>query len=223
MTGNGGSTPIRVVLADDHTLFRAGLRALLESLPDVDVVGETDDGQEALRLAVAKRPHVVVLDITMPGLNGLTAAARITREAPGTKVLILSMHADEEYVREALQAGASGYLLKEARRDELELALRAVARGEPYLSPKVARPVVDGFVGGGVPGAGSIGRLTARQREVLQLIAEGHPTKAIAARLQLSVKTVEAHRATIMKRLDIHDVPGLVRYAIRAGLVTIER
>jgi DNA-binding NarL/FixJ family response regulator len=207
-------TPIRLVLADDHVLVRSGVRALLEQLDGVQVVGEASDGREALALVARLRPHVVLMDISMPELNGLEAADRLRRDYPQIRVILLSMHADEAYVARALAVGAAGYVLKTAGAVELELAVRAVARGESYLSPEVARQVMRGPLGadGSLP-------LSARQREILQLIAEGNSTKQIAAKLGLSAKTVETHRANIMARLGIRDVPGLVRYAIRAGLV----
>jgi DNA-binding NarL/FixJ family response regulator len=162
-----------------------------------------------------------LVDISMPRLNGLEATARAVREHPQTRILILSMHADEEYVRQALFVGASGYLLKNADKNELELAVRAVARGDTWLSPGVSRPVTDAYArGGSEPTRGPFERLTSRQREILQLIGEGHSTKEIAQRLGLSVKTVESHRAQLMERLDVHGVPALVRYAIRMGMVT---
>jgi DNA-binding NarL/FixJ family response regulator len=211
---------IRVLLADDHTLVRAGIRSLLESIEDVDVVAEAGDGREALELITKHRPDVALLDIGMPGLNGLELAKRIPTESPRTRIIILSMHADANYVNQALRAGVRGYLLKGAAVSELPLALRAVTRGETYLTPKVSRFVVDGFLSG--KEAGPLDGLTRRQCEILQLIAEGHSTKEIAGMLDLSVKTVETHRARLMDRLDIHDVAGLVRFAIRAGLVTPE-
>jgi DNA-binding NarL/FixJ family response regulator len=214
---------VRVLLADDHALVRSGLVALLKDLPGVVVVGEAGDGAEALRLAGTLHPDVVLMDVTMPGLNGIDATARLARDHPTTRVLILSMHADEEYVAQALRAGAAGYLLKNAERTELELAIHAVARGETYLTPIAARPVVADYLGRGAPRGGTLALLTPRQREVLQLIAEGYTTKAMAHRLGLSAKTVEAHRTKLMQRLGIHDVPGLVRYAVRAGLVSPDR
>lgn len=214
---------LRVLIAEDHGLVRAGLRSLLERLSEVDVVGEASDGHDALRAVAELRPDIVLMDLSMPGLNGLEAAWRISRDHPATRVLVLSMHADEEYVREAVRAGAAGYLVKSADRDELVMALRAVARGETWLSPAVTRAFVAGLAGGVSPDrAGPFQSLTSRQREVLQLIAEGTSTKAIADRLQLSVKTVETHRARLMERLDIHDVAGLVRYALRVGIVRAE-
>ena len=213
-------TPTKVVLADDHTLIRAGIRSLLESIDGVEVVAESGDGREALELIAKHRPHVALLDIGMPGLSGLEVAKRVARESPRTRIVILSMHADPTYVNQALRAGVAGYLLKGAAVAELPLALEAVMRGESYLTPKVSRLVVDGFLREGDDDAGPLEDLTGRQREILQLIAEGHSTKEIAGILEVSVKTVETHRLRLMDRLDIHDVPGLVRFAIRAGLVS---
>jgi DNA-binding NarL/FixJ family response regulator len=211
---------VRVLLADDHTLVRAGIRALLPSIEGVEVVAESGDGREALELIARHRPDVALLDIAMPGMNGLEIAKRITRESPRTRVVILSMHADPSYVQQALRAGAAGYLLKGAAVSELPLALRSVMLGETYLTPKVSKHVVDGFLREGEGEPGPLHGLTKRQCEILQLIAEGHPTKEIATILDVSIKTVETHRARLMDRLDIHDVPGLVRFAIRAGLVS---
>ena len=213
-------TPVRLLLADDHTLVRAGLRKLLEAMPEVEVVGEASDGLALLALAAQLRPNLVLMDIAMPGLNGLEATARLARQSPDIRVLILSMHQNEEYVRQALRHGAAGYLLKDAAPMELDLAIRAVLRGETYLSPAVSRGVVSDYVqrlrGEETPGT----QLTPRQREVLQLVAEGHSTKEIARRLDLSVKTVDTHRSQLMKLLDIHEVAGLVRYAMRVGLIS---
>jgi DNA-binding NarL/FixJ family response regulator len=209
---------IRVILADDHTLLRAGIRALLEDLPDVEIVAEASDGLEAVAQAGAHRPDVLLMDIGMPLLNGLDAAGRVAQEWPEVKVLILSMHKDEAYVRRAVLAGAAGYLLKDSDTEELGLALRAVARGQTYLSPAVSTHLVAGFRRLADEAAGPADGLTPRQREVLRLIAEGETTKAIARVLGISVKTVESHRAHLMERLGIHDVAGLVRFAIRNGL-----
>ena len=212
--------PVRVLLADDHTLVRAGLRKLLEAMPEVEVVGEASDGLALLALAGQLRPTLVLMDIAMPGLNGLEATARLARQSPDIRVLILSMHQNEEYVRQALRHGAAGYLLKDAAPMELDLAIQAVLRGETYLSQAVSRGVVSDYVqrlrGEETPGT----QLTPRQREVLQLVAEGHSTKEIARRLDLSVKTVDTHRSQLMKLLDIHEVAGLVRYAMRVGLIS---
>ena len=209
---------IRVVLVDDHALVRAGMRSLLGSMQQVEVVGEASSGEEALALARTTVPDIVLMDIAMKGLTGLEAASRMRDASPGTRVIILSMHAGEEYVLQALRAGAVGYLLKDAATGELELALRSVMRGESWFSPAVSRQVVEGYVQrvGGESGADV---LTARQREVLRLVAGGKSTKEIAYDLNLSVKTVETHRAQIMERLGIRDVAGLVRYAVRTGLV----
>lgn len=209
---------IRVLLVDDHALVRAGMRSLLGSMADVQVVGEAAGGEDALVLAERERPDVVLLDIAMKGMTGLEAAARMREKQPGVRVVILSMHAGEEYVLQALRAGAVGYLLKDAATGELELALRSVMRGESWFSPAVSRQVVEGYVQR-VGGEATPDVLTARQREVLRLVAGGRSTKEIAYDLNLSVKTVETHRAQIMERLGIRDVAGLVRYALRTGLV----
>ncbi|MDB5306449.1 MAG: LuxR family transcriptional regulator [Gemmataceae bacterium] len=212
--------PIRVLLADDHDLFRAGLRALLEDLGGFEVVAEAGDGREALRLVGEHRPDVVLMDLMMPGLNGLDATARVAREFPGVRVLVLSMNAAEEFVLPAVRAGASGYVLKNARPAELEQAIRAVARGETYLTPAVSGHLIDDYRRRTAGEADSLDKLTPRQREVLQLVAEGHSTKEIARRLGVSVKTVETYRSQLMDALDIHDIAGLTRYAIRKGLVS---
>jgi DNA-binding NarL/FixJ family response regulator len=210
---------LRIVLVEDHALVRAGIRSLLEKLADLEVVAEAGDGRTALTLIAQHQPDVVLMDIKMAGLNGLEATARIVRELPGVRVVILSMYANEEYVVQALRTGASGYLLKDAGTAELEVAVRAAARGETYLSPAISRRMIQDYlqVVGGEGGA--LEQLTPRQREVLQLVAEGNSVKEIAQLLHVSVKTVETHRAQLMERLDIHDVAGLVRYAIRVGLV----
>jgi DNA-binding NarL/FixJ family response regulator len=211
--------PTRVLIADDHTLVRAGIRALLEKLPDVQVVAEASDGRDALQLVRTHQPDVVLMDIAMPGLNGLEATRRMVKEFPRANVLILSMHASEEYVWQALNSGASGYLLKGAELAELALAIKAVTRGDTYLSPPISKQVIKDYmrrVGGEET---LFERLTTRQREILQLIAEGATTKDIGKTLGISVKTVETHRAQLMERLDIYDVAGLVRYAIKIGLV----
>jgi len=209
-----------VLLADDHTLVRAGIRALVEKLSEVEVIAEAKDGREALRLVREHRPDLVLMDIAMPGLNGYEATSRISKEFPDIRVIILSMYANEEYVREAVHAGAAGYLLKRCATAELEKAIKTVAGGDSYFSPLVAaqasngsRPSFDRAL---------LERLTPRQREILQLIAERHSTKEIAQILGISVKTVETHRAQLMDRLAIHDVPGLVRFAIRTGLVSLD-
>ena len=214
---------LRVLLADDHALVRAGMRALLSELPGVEVVAETGDGREALRLVREKKPEIALIDISMPGLNGLEVAARIARERPTTRVIMVSMHGDDESVRRALVAGAAGYLLKNSDRNELEIALRAVARGDTWLSPSLTKRVVAAYTHGARPaGDGPFAVLTPRQREVLQLVAEGHSNKEIASRLNVAPKTVETHRTELMERLGIHGVASLVRYAIQVGLVRPE-
>jgi DNA-binding NarL/FixJ family response regulator len=209
---------IRVLLADDHSLVRAGIRSLLGAMLEVEVVAEASSGEEALELAARARPDVVLMDIAMKGMTGLEAAAMLRERLPEVRVVILSMHSGEEYVLQALRAGAAGYLLKDAATGELELALRSVMRGESWLSPAVSRQVVEGYVQRTASEAAPE-VLTARQREVLRLVAGGKSTKEIAFLLNLSVKTVETHRAQIMERLGIRDVAGLVRYALRTGLV----
>jgi DNA-binding NarL/FixJ family response regulator len=216
--------PIQVLLADDHVLMRAGISALLQRIPDLTVVAEADDGRAALQLIATHHPNIVLLDISMPELNGLEVAERVAREFPAVRVIILSMHATSDYVLKAMRVGASGYLLKGARLAELELAITSVARGETYLSPAAAKHVIGGYrdqASGAAPAvdAQAPERLTARQGEILQLIAEGKTTKEIAQVLMLSAKTVEMHRAQLMERLDIHDVAGLVRYALRTGII----
>ncbi|MFN7087228.1 MAG: response regulator [Burkholderiales bacterium] len=209
---------VRILLADDHTIVRAGIRSLLESPGKYEVVAEASNGHEALELARALRPDIVLMDIAMPGVNGLEATATLTRELPDTRVIILSMHAGEDFVRQALRAGAAAYLLKESATQELDLAIAAVMAGNAYLSPTVSRQVVAGYVGN-TPDGKAAAALTPRQREVLKLVAEGKSTKEIAHLLGVSGKTVETHRAQLMERLGIRDVAGLVRYAIRTGLV----
>ena len=210
---------VRVLLADDHQLVRSGLRALLESLPDVEVVGDTGGGREAVELTRKCRPDIVLMDIAMPGLNGLEATAQLRKSSPRTRIVILSMHARAEYVAEALHAGASGYLLKSSAPGELALAIAAVARGEVWLSPGVSRPVVQEYRESSAQRGKLRGTLTPRQRETLQLIAEGKSTKQIAGILGVSIKTIETHRSQLMDRLEIYDVAGLVRYAISHGFV----
>lgn len=208
---------IRIVLAEDQKLIRAGIRALLKEVGGVCVVAETGDGREALRLIREERPDIALLDISMPGLNGLDVAARVSKEFPATRIIILSVHTAEEYVSNALNAGVTGYLLKEADPVELGLAIRSVMAGEVYLSPAITRHVLKSVKNND----NNAEDLTSRQREIVQLLAEGHSVKEIASRLDLSVKTVETHRAQVMQKLNIHDLPGLVRYALRKGLIQI--
>ena len=214
---------VKVLLADDHTLVRAGMRSLLKEIAGVEVIAEASNGREAVELVDKHQPDVVLMDIAMSGLNGLEAAARIIKSHPQCKVIILSMHSTEEYVTKALQIGVAGYLIKDAATSELELALRAVARGEKYLSPAISTHLIDQFKSRPAELETGLETLTPRQRETLQLIAEGHTTKEIAEILGVGPKTVETHRAQLMERLNIHDVAGLVRYAIRIGLISPEK
>lgn len=213
---------IQLVIADNHALVRAGFRSLVEDLPDIEVVGEADNGREALELVEKLRPQLVLMDIAMPEMNGLEATNRISHTFPDVRVIIVSMHANEEYVYQSLRSGAVGYLLKDSGTEELELAIRAIARGETYLSPAVSKYVVNDYVRRLDEDKNPLDLITPRQREILQLIAEGKSTKEIADILYISTKTVETHRSQLMDRLDIHDVVGLVRYAIRIGFVTLE-
>lgn len=213
---------IRVLLADDHKLVRAGIRALLQTVVDVEIVAEAADGREALELIETHRPDLTLMDITMPSLNGLDATARIVRAFPHTRVVILSMNADEDSVLKSLRAGALGYLVKTADPAELGMAVRAVARGERFLSSAVSKHVVAACLNRVDKEQTSLERLAPRQREVLQLIAEGHTTKEIASKLGISVKTTEAYRADLMKALEIHDIATLTRFAIRSGLVSVD-
>jgi DNA-binding NarL/FixJ family response regulator len=212
--------PIRILLADDHALVRAGIRTLLEKIPNVEVVGEASTGRQALEMVKTRLPNLVFMDIAMAELGGLEALPRITKDFPGVRVIVLSAHANEEYVIRALRNGAAGYMLKDAATAELELAITSVSGDKTYLSPSISRPVIDSYlerVGGPLS---PLEQLTPRQREILQLIAEGRNTKDIASDLDISVKTIESHRLQLMERLNIHDIPGLVRYAIRSGLVS---
>jgi DNA-binding NarL/FixJ family response regulator len=220
MAENFTMRPIRILLADDHALVRAGFSALLKQLPGIEVIAEAADGREALALTKAHQPDLVLMDVSMERLNGLEATARIVKEYPNVRVLMLSAHSNEEYVKQALLAGAAGYLLKGASIAELELAIQAVVRGETYLSPAISKQVVADYIRRVESEASPLELLTPRQREILQLIAEGHSNKEIARMLHVSAKTIETHRTQLMERLDIHDVAGLVRYAIRAGVLS---
>lgn len=218
---------MRILLADDHALVRAGIRALLSGIAGAEVVGEAADGPQTLRLVAELKPDVALIDISMGAMSGLHVLDQIRQHHPATRCLILSMHTEGDYVARALHAGAAGYLIKDAAPAELDVALHAVIRGETYLSPTVSRQLADGWqqssddarAGDDASPRG----LTPRQQDILRRIAEGQSTKEIAWQLDLSVKTVEAHRAQLMERLGIHDVPGLTRYAIRTGLVSADK
>jgi len=209
-----------VILCDDHALVRAGIRSVLDTFKGVEVVAEAGDGIAGLELLRHHRPEVVLLDITLPGLNGLEVTERVRKLGLRTRVLILSMHAAPEYVARALYAGATGYLVKEAAVEELAAALETVSLGRRYLSRAIDAEVVERILEAHPSPDAELALLTPRQREILQLIAEGHSTREIAERLFVSVKTVETHRAQLMDRLGIHDVAGLVRFAIRTGVIT---
>ncbi|MBK8231233.1 MAG: response regulator transcription factor [Candidatus Eisenbacteria bacterium] len=214
---------LRVLLADDHHLFRDGLRALIRVTPGFSVIGEAADGLEALRLCHELRPNLILLDISMPGLNGLEATRRIRAEVPETRILILSMHADRRFVAETLRAGASGYLLKDSPFPDVVRAMHAAMEGHVFLSPAITDVVAQDFAVRGEPAATSVfQKLSAREREVLQLLAEGRGTKEIAAHLSVSGKTIETHRRQIMEKLDLHSVAELTKYAIREGLTPLE-
>lgn len=210
---------LRVILADDHRLVRAGIRSLLEELPGIEVVAEAGDGHELLQLAAQHQPDLVLVDIAMPKMNGLEATAAIVADYSQIKVIVLSMYASEEYVWQAFDAGAGGYLLKDAAPVELELSIKTVMNGSTYMSPVVSRQVVNDYVRHSNGGVSWKEMLTPRQREIWQLIAEGKSTKDIAAQLQISPKTVDTHRLQLMERLGVYDVVGLVKLAIKAGLI----
>jgi two-component system response regulator NreC len=214
---------IRVILADDHPIVRAGIREALKEVPGVEVIGEASDGHEAIRLVTTAHPDVVFMDISMPLLNGLEATERIIKALPEVRVVILSRHENEEYYWRALKVGASGYLLKKAVITELKAAVQRVAAGEIYLSPEIATRLRKNLPLHQIArGRSPVEQLSERQRDILQLIAESFTTKAIALELKLSPKTVEYHRMQLMQRLKIFDIPGLVRFAVRAGLVSQE-
>lgn len=212
---------VRVLLADDHKMIRAGLRLVLEQQPDVAVVGEADDGRQAVALAEELRPDVVVMDVGMPNLNGIEAAVQVKQALPATAVVMLSMHSDEGYILRALRAGATGYILKDSAEADLVAAVRAVAEGKSFFSPKVSRILLEDYMRKlRKSGAeDSYDLLSAREREILQLVAEGKSSKEIANLLNLSVYTVETHRANIMQKLNLKGIPELILYAVRKGIV----
>jgi DNA-binding NarL/FixJ family response regulator len=216
-------TPTRVLLADDHTLVRAGLRSLLERMEQIEIVGEASTGLEALHLIGQVKPHIAMLDIAMREMNGVEVTSRVVQTYPEVKVLILSMHASEIYVRRALTAGARGYLPKDVSPVELGRAIEAVRAGEFYLSASLSSQVAAALLHPSETEPGELERLTPRQREVLQLLAEGYRTKEIARKLQIGVRTAETYRAQLMNELDIHDVVGLVHFAIKHGLVVPDK
>jgi DNA-binding NarL/FixJ family response regulator len=214
----------RIVIAEDHTILREGLRALLSSSPDFDVVGEAEDGREAIRCVEKLKPHLILTDLSMPRMNGMDAIREIKRRSRETKVLVLTVHKTEEYILATLQAGADGYLLKDSTHAELLAAVKHVLSGKHYISPGISDKVLDGYLEGkkSVKTRTSWETLTQREREILKLIAEGYKNKEIADDLCISVKTVEKHRANLMEKLNLHNVQALTTYAIEKGLVSRE-
>jgi DNA-binding NarL/FixJ family response regulator len=210
----------RIVLADDHALVRSGISSLLREIPGFKVVGEASEGGAALDLIRLLQPDILLMDIAMPGLNGLETLICVKRDFPKVKVIILSGHSNEEYVLRAMHSGARGYMLKDSATKELQTAIDTVRGGETYMSPAVSKTVIERYQDRAGKSESQLSHLTPRQRQVLQLLAEGNNTKEVASVLNISAKTVETHRMHLMGRLEIHDVPGLVRFAIRSGLVS---
>ena len=215
-------SPVRILIADDHTILRAGIRSLLDMVPDFQVVGEVDNGKDAIQQVGQLTPDLLLSDLSMPGTNGTEAIQRIKSRYPDTKILVLTVHKTEEYVHAALKAGANGYVLKDDTSDELIAAIKNIAAGKTYLSPSICNEVVIGYLAD--PGKEriltSIEQLTSREREVMKLIAEGQRNKDIAEYLSISLKTVEKHRSNLMKKLDLHNASGITSYAIKNGLAT---
>jgi len=214
---------VRLLVADDHKIFRQGIKKLLEEEPDLQVVGESADGRETVKKATELKPDIVLMDIAMSNLNGLEATKQIKKVLPEVKVIMLTMHKNEEYVLQSFQAGASGYILKEGAVEELVSAIRSISADKSFLSPTVSKTLVDAYLRKMETGKTEtpFDLLTDREREVLQLIAEGYTNREVAKQLFISVKTVEAHRAHIMQKLNIHDIAKLVKYAIQKGLVDL--
>lgn len=217
MSGN-----YRIFIVEDHALLRAGLRALLSQDPHIEVVGEADNGRDAVKEIGRLEPHLVLMDISMPGMNGMEAIIDIKRRNPEIRVMVLTIHKTDEYIHASLRAGANGYILKDATHDELRVAIRSVLNGKTYLSPDISAEVIHGYLGAGkvVAGASQWEKLTHREREVLKLVAEGRQNKYIAEYFSLSVKTVEKHRSNLMKKLDLHNASMLTTYAISKGLLS---
>jgi len=215
-------TPIRIVLVDDHQLFREGLRAVLERTADIKVVGEASDGRAGVEMTIKLKPEIVIIDIGMRELNGIDATRQICSFDPAIRVIALSAHNDRRYVAAMFEVGAMGYVLKEAASEQMISAIRAVHSGRKFLCPGVADYVIDGYIGRASAPPAAPGGLAPREREVVQLLAEGASSKYIAARLQISVKTVETHRRNIMRKLNIHSVAAITKYAIREGMTSTE-
>ena len=213
----------RIMIVENHTLLRAGLRMLLAQDEDLEVVGESDNGRDAIKMAVKLMPHLILTDLNMPGMNGIEATRAIKMLLPDTKVLVLTVHKTDEYIHESLKAGADGYILKDATHNELSVAIHSILNGKTYLSPDISEKVINGYLkpGGLATVASAWDTLTYREREILKLIAEGHANKHIADFLSLSVKTVEKHRSNLMKKLNLHNASNLTAYAIEKGLLDI--
>ncbi|MGD9241005.1 MAG: response regulator transcription factor [Desulfobacterales bacterium] len=212
---------VRIALAEDHTILREGLRALLSADPDFEIIGEAADGREAVRIVEKQIPDLILMDLSMPRMTGMDAIREIKKRYPQTKIIALTVHKTEEYLRTTLKAGADGYVLKDATHDELVMAIESVLKGKTYLSPGVSGKVIEGYLEGKerrMPPS-TLGLLSQREREVLKLIAEGYKNKEIATDLCISLKTVEKHRANLMKKLDLHNAAALTAYAIEQGLV----
>jgi DNA-binding NarL/FixJ family response regulator len=211
----------RILIVDDHTLFRAGVRALLTAAQDIEVVGEADNGRDAIRAVGQLAPHLVLMDLTMPSMNGMEAMTEIKRRYPDVRVLVMTLHKTEDYIHAALKAGADGYILKDATQEEFHVAVRSILRGKTYLSMDVSAKVVSGYLGGGAASGATSAydTLTHREREVLKLVAEGKSNKFIAEFLNLSIKTVEKHRSNLMSKLDLHNASELTAYAMEKGLI----
>ena len=213
---------IKVLLVDDHTIVRQGIRALLESVPDIQIIGEAEDGKAAVEMAEKLRPNIILVDISLPMLNGLEVTRRVRKKVPECKVLVLTMHENEMYVSQILRTGASGYLVKKTAVSELIMAIRSVHQGKAYFSPSISKIVLNDYLRKESKGDGpSTELLSNREREILQLLAEGYSNKEIAVILNLSVKTVSNHRNRIMQKLDIHDITSLVKYALKQGFIEI--
>ena len=214
----------RVLIVDDHTLLRAGLRSLLAEEPGIEIAGEAADGRDAIRAVGQLSPDLVLMDLSMPGMNGIEAVIEIKRRYPEVRVLVLTLHISEDFIHASLRAGADGYILKDATHDELLVAIRSVLKGKTYLSMDVSGKVVSGYLGGGKSASGSsvFDTLTHREREVLKLVAEGSSNRGIAGFLSLSVKTVEKHRSNLMSKLDVHNAAGLTAFAIGKGLLVTQ-
>lgn len=213
----------RIMIVENHTLLRAGLRMLLAQDDDLEVVGESDNGRDAIKMAVKLMPHLILTDLNMPGMNGIEATRAIKMLLPDTKVLVLTVHKTDEYIHESLKAGADGYILKDATHNELSVAIHSILNGKTYLSPDISEKVINGYLkpGGIATTASAWDTLTYREREILKLVAEGHANKHIAEFLSLSVKTVEKHRSNLMKKLNLHNASNLTAYAIEKGLLDI--